>query len=309
MMDGRDTYGIDLLIPRGVALEDLVAALQSEARIPQEAIVRPGDDEAARGLAIYGYPVWAAIHSYPSGEISWKADLGAKTPREHVAIGQLIAQRLGTAIVWPDEATLAPNAAIRCAPNGATLSVSLVDIESDDGDLAGFIVQIPRIDETPAKIAKRNSWKSVALVDGVEVPYRSAFSAREFERIKCGLIPKDMEDKWFIYYEAPHLFLHRSWTGQGVYRLTFDEKADEALSIEALCAKDVLSRSTPAYHARLVHWLIHNLLLGANEPFPLPPGDSGDDGVLQHHTGGTAYAELKSPPTGRRWWERWLGPK
>jgi cation diffusion facilitator CzcD-associated flavoprotein CzcO len=97
--DGRETYGIDLLIPRGVALEDLVVALQSVARLPAEAIVRPGDDEAARGLAIYGYPVWAAIHSYPSGEIAWKADLGAKTPRDHVAIGRFIAQRLGTPIV------------------------------------------------------------------------------------------------------------------------------------------------------------------------------------------------------------------
>jgi hypothetical protein len=308
-MEGRETYGIDLLIPRGVALEDLVAALRSVARIPQEAIVRPGDDQAARGLAIYGYSVWAAIHSYPSGEIAWKADLGAKTPRDHVAVGRLIAQDLGTAVVWPDEATLASNAAIRCASDGTIVSVSLVDIETEDGDLAGFTVQIPKIDETPAKIAKRNSWKSVALVDGVEVPYRSAFSAREFERIKRGLIPKDMEDKWFIYYEAPHLFLHRSWTGQGVYRLTFDETTDGALSIEALCAIDALSRSTPAYQARLVHWLIHTLLLAANEPFPLPPDDSSDDGVLQHHISGTAYAELKSPPTGRRWWARWLGPK
>jgi hypothetical protein len=147
-MDGRETLGIDLLIPRGVALDDLVAALQSVALIPGEAIARPGDHEAARRLTNFDHPTWAAMHAYPAGEIAWKADLGAKTPRDHVAVARLIVERLGTAIVWPDEATLAPNAAIRCASDGATLSVWLVDIETDDGDLAGFIVRDTRIDET-----------------------------------------------------------------------------------------------------------------------------------------------------------------
>jgi hypothetical protein len=91
-MDGRETYGIDLLIPRGVALEDLIAAIASAAQIPTAAIMRPGDDEAARRLTDFDHPLWAAIHSYPSGEIAWKADLGARTPRDHVAIGRLIAQ-------------------------------------------------------------------------------------------------------------------------------------------------------------------------------------------------------------------------
>lgn len=37
-----------------------------------------------------------------------------------------------------------------------------------------------------------------------------------------------MEDKWFIYYEEPHLFLHRSWTGQPVYKLTLKDLLDGA---------------------------------------------------------------------------------
>jgi hypothetical protein len=32
-----------------------------------------------------------------------------------------------------------------------------------------------------------------------------------------------MEDKWFIYYDEPHLFLHRSWSGQPVYRLAITQ--------------------------------------------------------------------------------------
>jgi hypothetical protein len=305
--DASNSYGIDLLIPLDVSLEQLVAALEAVAAIPRAAIVQPGDDDAARGLAIYGYPVWAAIHAYPAGDIAWKADLGSKVPRDHVAIGRLIAQKLATAIIWPDDATLAPNAALRCAPDGATTSVTLVDIEMDDGALAGFEVREPLADSTPIKTATKHSWTSIVLIDGQALPYHATFSAREFERIKRGLIPHAMEDKWFIYYEAPHLHLHRSWTGQGVYRLAFNETLDGAQSIEVVCAEEVLGRSTVAYQTRLLHWLIHNLLLGANEPFPLPSEESGLDGVLQHHIAGTGYAETEPTNARRRWWSRWFG--
>ncbi len=42
------------------------------------------------------------------------------------------------------------------------------------------------------------------------------YSASEFERIKAGLIPREMEDQWFMFFEAPWLFIHRSWTGYGI---------------------------------------------------------------------------------------------
>jgi hypothetical protein len=43
------------------------------------------------------------------------------------------------------------------------------------------------------------------------------FSARQFDRIKRGLIPLAMEDRWFIDCESRQLFLHRNQTRQGVY--------------------------------------------------------------------------------------------
>jgi hypothetical protein len=58
--------------------------------------------------------------------------------------------------------------------------------------------------------------------EGVRLPYQAAFDRVEFARLRAGLIPQQMEDKWFIYYEEPHLFLHRSWTGAPVYRLTLN---------------------------------------------------------------------------------------
>lgn len=37
-----------------------------------------------------------------------------------------------------------------------------------------------------------------------------------------GLIPNEMEDKWFIYYESPWLYFHRSWTGYCIYKVKIE---------------------------------------------------------------------------------------
>lgn len=42
------------------------------------------------------------------------------------------------------------------------------------------------------------------------------FSPNEMDRIRAGLIPDVMEDKWFIYWRDKALYLHRSWTGNCV---------------------------------------------------------------------------------------------
>lgn len=44
------------------------------------------------------------------------------------------------------------------------------------------------------------------------------FSVEEFSRLTYGLIPEQMEDKWFIFYHDEWLYFHRSWTGYGIYK-------------------------------------------------------------------------------------------
>jgi hypothetical protein len=60
--------------------------------------------------------------------------------------------------------------------------------------------------------ASQTSWKCEPFNEGVPIPYQAAFDSGQFARLKEGLVPQQMEDKWFIYYEEPYLFLHRSWT-------------------------------------------------------------------------------------------------
>jgi hypothetical protein len=115
---------------------------------------------------------------------------------------------------------------------------------------------------------------------GVSVPFTARYSHEEYARLQEGLIPKAMEDKWFIYFDEPHFFLHRSWTGQPVYRVKLAGDPDGAIVTEAL------------------DFLIGNLLLGKTKPFPMPPEVvEPARGAIQHAVSGTRYRQ--TPPNRR----------
>jgi hypothetical protein len=121
--------------------------------------------------------------------------------------------------------------------------------------------------------ASPTSWKRKPFKEGVTVPYQAAFDSEQFARLREGLIPQRMEDKWFIYYEEPHLFLHRNWTGAPFYRLTLNSVPGGVEVMEALWSQELADTSTPTqaeYQARLLDFLLSNLLLGQSKPFPLP---------------------------------------
>ncbi|HKA35577.1 MAG TPA: hypothetical protein VKH43_02075 [Thermoanaerobaculia bacterium] len=60
------------------------------------------------------------------------------------------------------------------------------------------------------------------------------YSIEEFDRLRAGLVPQEMEDRWFIYFEDPWLFLHRSWTGFCIYRVRFELSGTRARVAEVI---------------------------------------------------------------------------
>jgi hypothetical protein len=83
--------------------------------------------------------------------------------------------------------------------------------------------------------ATRGDWKTKPLPAQRHAfsPDRN-YSAEEFKRLQEGDIPREMEDKWFSFYEEPWLYLHRSWTGYCVYQVRFEVTASGARAVEAL---------------------------------------------------------------------------
>lgn len=59
------------------------------------------------------------------------------------------------------------------------------------------------------------------------IPLDLKFSKKEFDVIKKGSIPQDMDDRWHIYSKDNHLYFHRSWTGNMIFDCSFEEKNDE----------------------------------------------------------------------------------
>lgn len=56
--------------------------------------------------------------------------------------------------------------------------------------------------------------------------FGKSFSMAEFGRLSLGLVPEQMEDKWFIFFEEPWLFFHRSWTGDCIFQLRLRLEGD-----------------------------------------------------------------------------------
>jgi hypothetical protein len=72
------------------------------------------------------------------------------------------------------------------------------------------------------KTAKPTDWKTEALPSlKSTIRLDRTFSPDEMNLIKRGLVPEEMEDKWFIYWKDGTLFFHRSWTGYCLYAVHF----------------------------------------------------------------------------------------
>jgi len=65
----------------------------------------------------------------------------------------------------------------------------------------------------------------IAPVPMTLLPAR-VWSQQQWERIKRGYRARDMDEKWDVFVENRVAFLHRSWTGNGVFEASFSPAGD-----------------------------------------------------------------------------------
>jgi len=144
------------------------------------------------------------------------------------------------------------------------------------------------------KTATKDSWTTHPLP---EKHTRSAaswsFTGHEFGQMKRGLIPEQMEDKWFIYHSDGLLHFHRSWTGYCIYQVKFRERGSNYEIARILVSRDVeqYRESSDKYDLMLLKYLIDCLLLGKAIEFPQRE-DVSDDvtaALYQHHLVGRGH--------------------
>ena len=87
-------------------------------------------------------------------------------------------------------------------------------------------------EDIEARVVCRNDWKTEPMPEQHETFMLSrSFSDEEMDTLRCGHIPRAMEDKWFWYMEGPTLWAHRSWTGFCVYRIDFGEDNSHVVTV------------------------------------------------------------------------------
>ena len=143
--------------------------------------------------------------------------------------------------------------------------------------------------KTPA--ADRSSWE-IRPASGPLLPvqYQDDFNSQELELLSLGLVPQEMEDKWFIFREDDEVFFHRSWTGHLVYQISLDGATVKSAYV--VDDPSFYRRGTDDYEARLLRFLIRGLLLRQDVPFPVPENISNSPpGIFQHSIAGSGFPE------------------
>jgi hypothetical protein len=124
--------------------------------------------------------------------------------------------------------------------------------------------------------AIRKSWKTTLMPkERARLRLEKAFMVRQFNSLRKGLVPQEMEDKWFIFYEKGWLYFHRSWRpGLCIYQVKLTEVTGRYKVTEAWVNRDKRQyKNTDDEHdVRLLSYLIDRLLLGKKVDFPLLPG-------------------------------------
>jgi hypothetical protein len=147
------------------------------------------------------------------------------------------------------------------------------------------------------------SWQHKPL-PGTRAPilYERRFTAEEHARVILGLVPVQLEDKWFIYFEDGLLRLHRSATGACIYGVHLSaggDGGDGSVVTEAWVSRATgeYTRTDDAYDARLLSFLVERLLLGRKVAFPVPDAIAGGDraSLYRHHVVGHARASDEEP--------------
>lgn len=142
--------------------------------------------------------------------------------------------------------------------------------------------------------ATRASWNIRPCPEArASLAFNESYTAAEFEKIKAGCIPEAMEDKWFIFFEEPWLYMHRSWTGSCTFGVRLESSTSGVTARDAWVSRDATQYNSAGtdYDEVLLKFLIDALLLDRHVTFPLPNGFADSRGIYRHSMVGRAYPE------------------
>ena len=152
-------------------------------------------------------------------------------------------------------------------------------------------------------IAKKSDWKVIDFPEKfVELEIDFPVSKqKELPRISKGLVPVEMENKWFMYYEEAVLNIHRSWTGSHIYKAFYSEENESFNRLLVNRDPEQYTQSDNEEDMKMFYFLVKRLLLNQDVPYPNKLNVSGFvKNAILHHTVGT-----HPPVSPKPWWKFW----
>jgi hypothetical protein len=108
-------------------------------------------------------------------------------------------------------------------------------------------------------------------------------SSDEMQRVRQGLVPVLMEDKWFIFWEDDTLFFHRSWTGFCIYVVHFTTDDNSCRMVDADVNRDPAQYRgvSDDQDAKLISYLVDALILRQEAMFPSDEPSPGKRALME----------------------------
>lgn len=114
------------------------------------------------------------------------------------------------------------------------------------------------------KVATAKDWNIEPLPDTyVTIELNFFYTEASRQKIINGFVPKEMEEKWFIYYDKGVLNFHRSWTGYCIYRITCSDDGKDLIFIRADVNRDPnqYTEKNDEHDRKQIEFLIDKLFL------------------------------------------------
>ena len=116
-------------------------------------------------------------------------------------------------------------------------------------------------------IATKYSWITSKMPQNkIKLSINKKYSKEEYNKIKKGFIPQQMDDRWFIYFENQKLYFHRSWSGYCIYEIKFSKENEYYIITEGYLNKEIVDEKNLVLkdEAKRILLLINRLLLDEN---------------------------------------------
>lgn len=118
------------------------------------------------------------------------------------------------------------------------------------------------------KKARKTSWGKCKPMpkENIVITFHHEFSHNDYEKLQYGIVPQEMEDKWFIYFEDDKLYCYRSWTGYCIYIVDFQGSSINKVTINR--DREQHTETDNDWDCQFVVYLINLLLLHKQSPYP-----------------------------------------